>query len=174
VAEFADVKYFPAYPQDKTTLLKRARAWLDTQAEVAIGKPAPEIEGKDIDGKTFKLSDYRGKVVALVCWASWCPPCMEQIPSERALVKKLEGRPFALLGVNCDYTPAAARKAMAREEINWPNWYDGDPREGKIAERYHVVQGIPAVYVLDAQGIIRDKDVRGEALEKAVRTLLEE
>ena len=63
---------------------------------------------------------------------------------------------------------------MAREEITGPNWYDGDPREGKIAERYHVVQGIPAVYVLDAQGIIREKDVRGEALEKAVRTLLEE
>ena len=171
MAEFADVRYFPAYPQDHTTLAKHSRTWLAAQAELAVGQPAPEIEGKDVDGRPFKLSDHRGKVVALVFWASWCGPCMAQVPSERALAAKLEGRPFALLGVNCDYRPTDARKALASEQITWPNWYDGDPRDGPIADRYHV-QGIPAVFVIDARGIIRDKDVRGEALERAVEALL--
>ena len=75
--------------------------------------------------------------------------------------------------MNCDYKPEAARESMARERITWPNWYDGDSREGKIAGLYHV-EGIPMTLVLDADGIIRDKDVRGEALTKSVETLLRE
>lgn len=173
VAEFADVKYFPAYPNDKTTLLKFARSWLDARADLAIGKVAPEIEGSDLDGRVFKLSDHQGKVVVVVFWASWCHACVEQIPAEKALVEKLRGRPFALLGVNCDYKPVEARKAIAERAVDWRNWYDGDPREGKIAGRYHV-QSFPTVFVLDARGVIREKDVRGEALEKAVEALLAE
>jgi peroxiredoxin len=175
MAEFADVRYFPAHPKDTTTLAKRAGYWLARQGEPAIGKVSPEIEGKDVDGRPFKLSDYRGKVVVLVFWASWCGACMEQIPSERDLVRKLEGRPFALLGVNCDYRVAGARKAMAEQQITWPNWYDGDPGAGPIADRYNIaIAGIPAVFVLDARGVIREKNVRGEALEKAVEALLRE
>ena len=50
---------------------------------LAVGKPAPEIEGVDVDGKPLKLSDYKGKVVVLVFWGSWCGPCMAQVPHER-------------------------------------------------------------------------------------------
>jgi peroxiredoxin len=175
LSEFAEVKYFPDLPDDKSTLAPHAEGWLTGRSELAIGTPAPEIEGQDVDGKVFKLSDYRGKVVALVFWATWCGPCMAQIPHERELVRKMEGRPFALLGVNCDHKPGEARAALAKEKITWPNWYDGDPGEGKIAERYHIhTQGIPAVFVLDANGIIREKDVRGEALDRAIEALLGE
>ena len=126
-----------------------------------------------MDGKFFKLSDYRGKVVALVFWASWCSPCMTQIPNERELVRRMEGKPFALLGVNCDYKLDDARAVMAKEKITWQNWYDGDPRKGKIVNQYHN-PGMPAIFVLDATGVIREKDVRGEALDKAVEALLKE
>ncbi len=54
---------------------------------LVVGKPAPEIEGADMDGKPFKLSDYKGKVVVLVFWGTWCGPCMAQVPHERELVQ---------------------------------------------------------------------------------------
>ena len=93
LAEFADVRYFPAYPTDDRTLGPRAKNWLDRQDELAIGKPAPAIEGKDVDGKSFALADYRGKVVALVFWASWCHWCVEQIPHERELARAMQAGP---------------------------------------------------------------------------------
>ena len=125
---------------------------------LAVGKPAPEIEGVDIDGKPLKLSDYRGKVVVLVFWGSWCGPCMAQVPHEREFVERLKGKPFALLGVDCEADKDAARQAMARERMTWPNWYDGAPATGPIAERYHV-RSYPSVFVLDAKGVIRSRRV---------------
>ncbi len=176
VSEYADAPLFPAYPQDDRTLGPLARSWLANQEELAIGKSAPEIVGHDLDGRTFRLSDYRGKVVVLVFWASWCHACIDQIPHERDLTAKLAGQPFALLGVNCDYTAEAARKASTKHQITWPNWYDGDLTarhigSGPIRELYHV-HGIPLVLVLDEQGIIHDKDPRGAMLEQAVDKLL--
>jgi thiol-disulfide isomerase/thioredoxin len=174
VAEFADVRLFPAYPTDKQTIGDASVRWLASRRELAVGKPAPEIVGKDVDGHPLKLSDYRGKVVALVFWASWCGPCMAEVPHERELARKMEGKPFALLGVNMDYKAEKARSTLAEEKITWPNWYDGDPREDSpIGTLYHI-RSIPAVFVLDGEGIIRARDVRGDALVKAVETLLKE
>jgi AhpC/TSA family len=75
-----------------------------------VGKRAPEIEGQDLDGKKLKLSNFKGKVVVLVSWATWCAPCMAMVPHERELVKRLDGKPFALLGVNCDGDREKARR----------------------------------------------------------------
>ena len=72
----------------KRTLGQEAEARLDELLNLAVGKPAPEIEGVDLDGKPSKLSDYRGKVVVLVFWGSWCGPCMEQVPHERDLAER--------------------------------------------------------------------------------------
>ena len=109
---------------------------------LAVGRPAPEIEGTDMDGKPLRLSDYKGKVVVLVFWGTWCGPCMALVPQERELVARLKDQPFALLGVDCKDDRETARKAMAREGMTWPSWYDGAADRGPIAERYHV-RGYP-------------------------------
>ncbi len=117
----------------------RGRGRLDAMLNLAVGKPAPEIEGVDIDGKPLKLSDYRGKVVMLVFWGSWCGPCMALVPHERELaLNDSKGQPFALLGVDCEDNKDTARAVMARERMTWPNWFDGAPRSGPVAKRYHI------------------------------------
>ncbi|MCI0458890.1 MAG: TlpA family protein disulfide reductase [Gemmataceae bacterium] len=137
-----------------------------------LGKPAPDIVGEDLDGNPLRLSDYRGKVVVLSFWGSWCPPCREMIPHERKLVERHRDKPFALLGVNSDGGLLAIRNFVARERITWRNWRDGGP-EGPIARAWGIT-GWPTVYVLDAGGVIRYKDVRGDALDRAVDKLLAE
>ena len=95
----------------RSTLGQVAEARLDDWHNLAVGKMAPEIKGVDVHGKPLMLSDYRGKVVALVFWGTWCGPCMREIPREKALVERMKGRPFAMLGVNTDADADAARKA---------------------------------------------------------------
>ena len=138
----------------KKTLGQEAEARLDEMLNLAVGNPAPEIDGVDVDGKPVKLSDYTGKVVVLVFWGSWCGPCMAQVPQERELVERLKGQPFALLGVDCEASKETARGVIARERMTWPNWFDGAAGTGPIANRYHI-RGYPQVFVLDAKGVIR-------------------
>lgn len=93
------------------------------------------------------------------------------IPHEKALVKRLEGRPFALLGVNSD--PADKIKKMCEDEgITWRSAVEGST-SGPIPKKWNVT-GWPTIYVIDAKGVIRYKNVRGAAMDKAVDALLEE
>ena len=85
----------------KTTLGKEAADKLDVMVNLAVGRPAPEIEGTDMHGKPLRLSDFKGKVVVLNFWGTWCGPCMALVPQERNLVARLKYQPFAFLGVNC-------------------------------------------------------------------------
>jgi peroxiredoxin len=144
---------------------------------VPIGQVAPDIEGEDVDGVRFKLSDYRGKVVALVFWGTWCPPCCAQLPHEQALVARLQGQPFALLSVNGDRVTESAerdqlKRFLAKHHVTWRQWCDGGPG-GPIAQQYQVTN-FPTVYVMDGGGVVRYRDVRGPDLDRAVDELLRE
>lgn len=94
-------------------------------------------------------------------------------PHERSLVKRLEDAPFVLLGINSDRSPAELRAAEERESINWKSFFDGGSTEGPIATQWGV-RGWPTIYVLDGEGVIRFRNVRGEAMDAAVETLLNE
>ena len=94
-------------------------------------------------------------------------------PHERSLVKRLEGKPFALLGINSDRDRAALKHLLESEKITWRNWWDGGSTEGPIASRWAVLAW-PSIYVLDHQGVIRFRDVEDKDLDAAVDSLLEE
>jgi hypothetical protein len=93
-------------------------------------------------------------------------------PHERSLVKRLEGKPFALLGINSD-PKERLRQAMKRENITWRSWWDGGNTRGPIAKAWNV-KGWPTIYVLDHKGVIRYREVRGKSMDEAVDTLLKE
>jgi RNA polymerase sigma factor (sigma-70 family) len=139
---------------------------------LAVGKPAPDIEGEDVDGKHFKLSDYHGKVIVLSFSGNWCGPCREMYPLERELVSRLKDRPFAMLSVNTDPERSTLRKSIREGEITWRCWWDGG-QDGPITTRWNILS-FPFVFVIDKQGIIRDIGPRGEDLTRAVDRLLGE
>jgi hypothetical protein len=93
-------------------------------------------------------------------------------PHERSLVKKLQDKRFALLGINSDPEKEQLKEAMQKEQITWRSWWD-KTTSGPIATEWNV-HAWPTIYVLDQKGVIRAKNVRGEAMDKVVDNLLEE
>jgi thiol-disulfide isomerase/thioredoxin len=100
-AEF-DGKYVYSFQRVEEMLNGLAQTQLNELRFRAVGRPVPDITGNDLDGRPLKLRDYRGRVVLVNFWATWCFPCMKLIPHERELVARFQGEPFEIVGVNCD------------------------------------------------------------------------
>ena len=97
-------------------------------------------------------------------------------PHERSLVKKLEGKPFALIGVNSDQSRDQLKKVIADEKMTWRSWFDGPGTSGPIATAWNV-RGWPTLYVIDHKGVIRHKwlgSPGNDVLDRAIEALVKE
>ncbi len=139
----------------ESVLAEYARPLIFELEHLTVGKPAPEIMGTDVAGKSFKLSDYRGKVLVVDFFADWCPYCARMYPEERDLVKSMTGKPFTILGVNADGSDTL-KQIVEEKRVTWPCWADG--KGGPIAQEWQV-ESYPTMFVLDHAGIIRQKFV---------------
>lgn len=116
-------------------------------------KPAPELSGETLGGRTISLDDYKGSVVVLNVWGSWCPPCRKEAPELAKAARKLEGKGVEFLGIDTrDNNPAPARAFVERFDIPYPSLYDPDGRlllgfSGTIPP-----SAIPSTLVIDQQG----------------------
>src|SRR5262245_10840247 len=131
-----------------------------------------EISGIDLNGQPMRLSDYRGKVVAVSFWFKECRYCVELFPHEKALVDKYRDQPFVLLGANNDPTIEIARAAERRHQLTWRSFYLGDP-DGPIPKKYGIAAW-PTTVIFDANGELRFR-VEGknpEAVDRAIDALL--
>jgi thiol-disulfide isomerase/thioredoxin len=174
VKDYADCPRLRNALIGQLTLGQEAEQELFELHNLRIGKMAPDIEAKDLDGASFKLSDYRGRVTVLVFWASWCGPCMAMVPDERRLVDRMKNQSFVLIGVNGDPRLDDAKRAVAKESMVWRSFWNGtNGPVGPISHAWNV-RGWPTIYVLDGKGVIREKNVRGEKLDKAVDLLIKE
>jgi len=122
------------------TVGELAKSSLFEMQNLTCGKTAPEFEGEDLDGVKFKLSDYRGKVVMLSFWASWCGPCMGLVPHERELVEKYKDKPFVLLGVNSDEDKTKLKSVLETNKITWRSFWCGPKGpEGPLPKSWNVM-----------------------------------
>ncbi len=154
IKEFADIALGNSIYH---TTGKLAEAELFELRNLSVGGQSPETEGEDIFGKAMNLDDYRGKVVVLDFGSHRrCGPCRAMYPFLRTLAKRLEGKPFVLLGINIDDDRGELKELVQKGEITWRAWWDGEGLEGPIAARW-IIRSWPTVYVLDHKGVIRNK-----------------
>ena len=140
---------------------------------LTVGKKAPEFECEVLDTEAKKkLSEFKGNVVVLDVWATWCGPCRAMIPHERELVEKMKSKPFKLVSLSADDKKETLTKFLEKEEMPWTHLWNGSAK-GNFLEQYQI-RFYPTIYVLDAKGTIRFKHCRGEAMDHAVETLLKE
>lgn len=118
---------------------------------VETGLPAPDFTLPGLDGNPVSLTDYRGKVVLLNIWATWCPPCVEEMPSMEILYTRLKGKNFEILAVSIDTTGAkAVAPFMRKHKLSFPALVDP---KGTIKYLYGTT-GVPESFIIDKKGII--------------------
>jgi peroxiredoxin len=136
-------------------------------------RPAPEFEAVGRDGKPVKLSDLKGKVVLVDFWATWCGPCVQEMPNVKRAHESLEKRGFKVLGVSLDHDRARLDAYVKANDLAWPQQFDGQGWGNEVARKYGV-QSIPHTVLVDRNGRIARIGVRGPTLTAAIEELLAE
>lgn len=140
----------------------------------SIGAIAPDLAFPDPDGNIRKLSDLRGKVVLLDFWASWCRPCRGENPHVVAMYKKYHDKGFEVFSVSLDRDKESWKRAIADDGLVWPNHVSDLKYWSSEAARTYGVSSIPSTFLLDQNGRIIAKNLRGEALSNALKQLFGE
>lgn len=166
-----------AYFEKFTDKIKQSRAGKSIEkivkaaTEVVVGKPAPNFSAPSPEGKTIALKESLGKVTIIDFWASWCAPCREENPNVVALYNELHEKGLNIIGVSLDREDDKWKEAIAKDGLTWPQVSNLKFWQEPIAEQYNV-KSIPATFILDENGIIVARDLRGDELKAKVKELL--
>jgi peroxiredoxin len=140
-------------------------------AESLLYKQAPEIVLTDLNGKRVDLHAYRGKLVLLNFWATWCAPCQLELPRLVVWQKQYGPRGLRVIGISMDDDPELARKLYKKLRVNYPVMMGNE----KIGELYGGVLGLPVTFLIDSRGVVRAQ-FQGEtdlnAMEEQLKALL--
>jgi len=145
-----------------------ARELIAEIEKLGPGNPAPLFEAVGIDGRAVSLAALKGRIVLVDFWATWCEPCLRELPNLKRAYERYHHRGFTIVGVSADTDEAALVRFVTKEKMTWPIVVD-DP----IFNAYSV-SSIPMSYLIDRQGRIRGRALYGSEVERTVGELLEQ
>jgi peroxiredoxin len=155
-----------------TIAILKMKQQLDEMRALAVGQVAPDIVLPDPSGKTTKLSDLKGKYVLIDFWAAWCKPCRQENPNVVRLFNQYNSKGFEVFGVSLDRSREDWVKAIADDRLTWTQVSDLQYFNSAAAVLYQI-QAIPATYLVDPDGKIIAKDLRGPSLEAKLAELFD-
>lgn len=164
-----DIGLTKKYPNDNN--VRMFHDVVSKMQATTIGQPAPEINLPSPAGESVALSSLKGKIVLIDFWASWCGPCRKEMPNVVKAYKKYKDRGFEIFGVSLDQDKDKWVEAIKKDEITWPQVSDLRQWKSEAARIYNV-QGIPYTVLLDKEGRIIAKNLRGEELDKKLAEVL--
>ena len=141
------------------------------QQTLVVGNKFPDFEEKDLAGQPLSIANFKGKVVLVDFWATWCGPCVQELPNVLRAYEKHHAEGFEIIGISLDQDERKLKDFTKQMKMTWPQYFDGKGWGNKLAGKYGV-QSIPATFLLDGSGNIIGRDLRGEALEEAVSKAL--
>jgi thiol-disulfide isomerase/thioredoxin len=166
--------WFTQMPAGKDKEVLQEEVMLNRDERISSGEMAPEFSAKTLEGKAFKLSDYRGKHVLLDFWATWCGPCRGETPNLKAVYEKYGKREdFVMIGLSLDKD---VDKPLAYAKENGCAWVDGflgDWGKDTVTKKYGV-HGIPSIFLIGPDGKVVAEGLRGEGIMQAVSGALEQ
>jgi thiol-disulfide isomerase/thioredoxin len=135
----------------------------------AIGQPL-QLQFTALDGRDVTMKSFEGKVVLVDFWATWCGPCIAELPKVKAVYNEFHARGFEIIGISFDNSKDALEKFVGREGMTWPQYFDGKGWQNRFGQEFGI-NSIPAMWLVDKRGILRDINARNELAGKVEKLL---